>query len=373
MGKLLKVLVVIFLLLSLVALGMGYLLFGKRELLKGRTQKLEEAVIAVGTTIEAEDPAPAAPPDYPVRDLSPAEMEADEEIEFSDFWDDYRPELEALDLPPLDLKQKRTQLSVYYKTDPATGKIERDEYGRRKTAGAGTMQELLDLLLGRAEQQYNRLNETRQQLINVRKELGAVIRDANDTKADLRVALAEIDDLEAEVADLKSQIEPLKRRIATLEEEKRALNDQLAEEQRQSALLRDAIVDKDAEIARLKQEIEDLRKRIGMGTGRTREPRPDLAQDIEPGVKGEVVAVNEDWSFVVVKLTDAFLRELLGEDLSGGLPENVDLVVARAGEAQDFVTKIRLRRVRREENLAIADVLTDWQQVPVKKGDVVFF
>ena len=52
MAKLLKVLVIILLILSIVALSLGSMLFMKREILKGRTRKLENAVMALATTIE---------------------------------------------------------------------------------------------------------------------------------------------------------------------------------------------------------------------------------------------------------------------------------------------------------------------------------
>ena len=41
--------------------------------------------------------------------------------------------------------------------------------------------------------------------------------------------------------------------------------------------------------------------------------------------------------------------------------------------AGEFVTRIRLRQVIRDQNLIVADILIDWQQVPLEKGDVVFF
>ena len=50
MGKLLRVLVVILLLLSIGALALGILLFNKRELLKARAQKLETAIIGLALT-----------------------------------------------------------------------------------------------------------------------------------------------------------------------------------------------------------------------------------------------------------------------------------------------------------------------------------
>ena len=54
MTKLLKGMVFVLLILGITALVFATLLFSKRELLTGRARKLENAIIAIGTTIEAE-------------------------------------------------------------------------------------------------------------------------------------------------------------------------------------------------------------------------------------------------------------------------------------------------------------------------------
>ena len=70
MGKLLRVLTVILFILTIGALTMGILLFNRREILKGRTQKLERTLIMLGPTIEAEGAAlDETKPDYPARDI----------------------------------------------------------------------------------------------------------------------------------------------------------------------------------------------------------------------------------------------------------------------------------------------------------------
>ena len=53
MAKALKPLVIILLLLSITSLTLGILLFGKREVLKGRTQKLEQSVLALASSLNA--------------------------------------------------------------------------------------------------------------------------------------------------------------------------------------------------------------------------------------------------------------------------------------------------------------------------------
>jgi hypothetical protein len=102
-------------------------------------------------------------------------------------------------------------------------------------------------------------------------------------------------------------------------------------------------------------------------------PKPDV--DLSPGDKGKIVAYDDKLKFVVIEFSPKFMKEMLGDDLSKGLPQ-IEMMVRRPGmesTAGDFVTRIRLRQVVREQGLVVADVLIDWQQMPLEKDDVVYF
>jgi len=86
MGKFLRVLVILLLLLSIGALWVGCLLFQKRELLKGRTQKLENYIVYLGKTIEEKPAELKEKPEYPSRDVSPLNPEILENPDRSPFW-----------------------------------------------------------------------------------------------------------------------------------------------------------------------------------------------------------------------------------------------------------------------------------------------
>lgn len=374
MTKLLKVLVVILLLLSIGALTLGTMLFIKREILKGRTHKLENAVIALGTTIEAEAAQMEVKPEYPARDISSVTSEILDTPDLSDFWESYSHEFEMQDQAPLDLRPRQEDLMRYYKVDPVTGKAERDVQGRKITTGEGTMQGVLDDLLGKSEEQLNRLNATRQQLADLRIELVATIREANRTKGDQRRALKKIEELEAEINRLNNEIVGLKQNIAELEEAKRSLEETITEQQRQMAQLEEQKVEKDATIDMLREELKKYEDAIKRPTaaGDTRPaggPAPTFRGQIGPGQKGTVAAVNADWNFVVVNLSDEFMAELLSDE-EAGIPQ-VGLMVRRPDG--QFVTKIKLLQVKQSEKLGVCDMLPDWQQAPVEKGDVVFY
>jgi hypothetical protein len=370
MGKLLRVLVVIILLLSIGTLVLGSMLFKKRELLKGRTQKLENAIIAVGTTIEAGPAVLDKKQDYPARDTSPCTAEPIDNPEKSEFWKKYAAQLELQDQPSLDLAKRRAELMTYYEIDPASGEIMRDPAtGYKLTTGKGTMQSVLDELLAKAEEQHNHLNETRQQLASIRAELVDTITDLNDKKALLRTALRDVKTAKDETEKMKGEIEPLKQQIKERDEEKRTLEDRAAEQRAKVAQLDEAGTEKEAEITRLKKEIEGLQgkpvKTEGAG------PQAELKVSVEPGAKGKVITVNPKWNFVILQLSDEFLREIAPE--RPGMLPNIELMIKRGSRPSVFVTKVKLVHIQKSQKLAVANILTDWQQVPVEEGDVVFY
>lgn len=378
MGKLLRVLVIIFLVLSAAAFTLGLLLFEKRELLKGRTQKLEQTLLQLASTLEAGAPTVERKPEFPAKDISPVGTERVDTPDLSTFWDTYQPVLELAAPSTLDLRPRQYELMNYYRRDRQTGRIVRDPLGRPETRGEGTMQAVLDEVLTRATEQYTRLNDTRRQLVAVRTELVNTIAEHNQQKNQLRASLRDIEQKKAEIARLNGEVRNLNARVDDLTAEKRQLEEQVAEHKRAADLMRDQMKEKDAEVAQLKKDLADCK---GMtlaradGTGPTRDvsgaEQERILRNIGPGDKGRVLAVNPEWNFVVVQLEEAFLKELLGEDLQGDFPR-IELMVRRPGEKVEFVSKVRLNSLRKADGVAIADNLSDWQQKPLESGDVLF-
>ena len=50
----------------------------------------------------------------------------------------------------------------------------------------------------------------------------------------------------------------------------------------------------------------------------------------------------------------------------------MELFVKRPGKQEQFVTKIRLMQVKVQQKLGVGDILSQWQQMPVKESDIVF-
>lgn len=381
MGKLLRVLVVVILVLGGLALTMSILLFGRRELLIGRTWTLEEQLIRIAKTIEAQDPADQPQLGLPGRDVSPVTSRELDNPELSTFWDTYVHKLEQDNLPTIDIgtQEKRLQLRSFYQyqagPDGKLRKVIDPLSGKPSTKGVGTMSELLEQVFERAKAQNALLNRVRAELKKVRGELADAITELNAVKKQGRTDKKIIDGLRADVARLEDEKRMLERKIERLEQEKKDLTAELAEAK--------------AEIAKQAEEIESLKKTVGTMDKEIRRllgiiNKPVVGVDgqpsslnlkLSPGDKGRVVSADGQLKFVVIELSDAFMIEMLGPGRDGPLPQ-IEMMVRRPGmksAAGEFVSRIRLKQVIRDQNLIVADTLIDWEQVPLEKGDVVFF
>ena len=328
----------------------------------------------------AGDPPEVPQPSYPQRDLSPVTSRETENPERSAFWDAYNHKLEpsAQPVPTLDFSstEKRRQLREFYRIDPATGKPAIDPLtGQPDTKGAGTQAELLNETFERAKNQYALLNQTRAELVKVRDELVATIEETNRLKQEGRADKRIIEERDARIAQLEREKRELEDQKARIEEELKTVRAELLE-------ANDAIGKKDEEIQTLNTRIEtlqrDLREAKGRGTPiqLTGNALPDNGEgQFTPGVHGKIVSFNEQWKFAVIEFSEDFMKQLTGANREKAMPP-LEMMVKRPGfqgAAGEFITRLRLRQVIHQQNLVVADLLTDWQQAPLEYGDAVFF
>ena len=91
-------------------------------------------------------------------------------------------------------------------------------------------------------------------------------------------------------------------------------------------------------------------------------------------VTGMIVNVSNEKLFAIVMFDDAALDELVGTERNAVLPPHEMLVIRPAqgeGGKARVVGKIRLRQWTPKTNFVSAEILKDWQLVPIEKGDVV--
>lgn len=376
MGKLLRILVVVILVLGGLALWLAILNYNKKEILVGRTQKLEDAFVRVAATIERDDPDPADAPDLPGRDVSPVAARVLETPDFAPFWETYNQTLEEAGLEPFNLRSAdaQAQLQRYFAVDSVGDRVRDPIRGGFRTTGENTMQGLVDQVLERATQQYSTLNRTRAQLGALREEHVRTIQELNREKRTRRENLVRIEQIQSEMARLEREKREDAARISRLEGDKRDLQLEIAEGTETINRQREQMQNYQADIARLNDELE-RRRRVATGPQPGAERAPDVERALTTGEKGRIVSVDPRWGFAITELSPEFMAELLGPELNRPLP-GVEMMVRRTGfegPSGEFITKIRLRHLVPDENIVIADVLSDWQQATPREGDILFY
>lgn len=378
MNKALHALVYVTLVVAAAALFFEIQLDGKRELLKDRNRQLEDYIVKISNTIEKSDATKPASLPEARKDVSAVEAKLVDSPETENVLEDYPAQLEEANLDTLKWDDKeRIQLRQLYKLDGEGNKIpDAANPGDFVKKGAGTAQELLDQLFERAKAQQAKLNTTRAELANVRTKLEALVNDYNKLKPEGRqdkVSLeekkAQIEELEQAKAAVEEQLTKTKSQIDDLNAEIKSLKDE-----RDTAKDETEAVKED--LAKTQKLVDQLKKLLQNQPAR-QQTVASGAVNVAPltvGNKGKIVEVNSKLMFAVVEFDEDAMKELLGPERQNALPQ-LEMGIRRTGfqgPAGEYVGRLRLRQSVAGKNFVIADLLGDWLQTEVKKGDVVF-
>lgn len=377
MGKVLRVLVFVILALSVVSLFFAHKLFGKRELLTRRNGVFEEQFIKLAKTIEAADAVEAAAPTVQ-KDISEVSDRELANPEKQAMLESYPIKLEQQNLPTLDFgsTDKRLQLRSYYALTP-DGNYDPDPVDQKpRVKGPGTMQELMDQIFDRAKAQQAVLNKTRAELTKMREQFTTSVEEVNKLKGEGRTAKVGLKSEKEKVAALTTEKEELEGRVAKLNSEKKELSAEVADAKNQVEVLNEDKVTLTEDLAKAQETIKEMKKKWTSGEpGRPAQDNGVAVTALSAGDKGKIIEANDELKFVIIDFSADAIAEMLGAERQNQLPQ-LEMNIRRPGRqsaAGEFVTRIKLRQVVRGKNLVVADILNDWQQVPVEKGDVVFF
>ncbi|MDD4870014.1 MAG: hypothetical protein PHR77_05590 [Kiritimatiellae bacterium] len=376
MGKALKILVICILVLSIVAVILAHMVYGKREQVIARNQILTSGYVKLAPTIEdklADAAEQKNPP--PGKDISPATPEfIDKAPEVSDFWTKkYSASLELGAQSMLDMNKRKGELMTLYKMN-ALGDIEVDSTtGAKRTDGEGTMQGIIEEMVKKSGEQLGRLNETRQMLAIVRDELIDTINDLNKNKIELRKNIKDMNAQKVKLDETTAELERQKPLVQAAEAAKKVAEEKAADMEKQKTDLETKYQELEIDFKKRDKELKELRKGLSEASSTAAATIKDQVFNFTPGVKGKVVAVNDKWNYILVELDDTFLKEAMGEDLAKPAPTGVIMSVKRTGTPEIFITKVRLTQIRAKNKHAIGDILADWKQQPVREGDVIFF
>jgi len=372
MNTLLRVLVIVITLLGAAALVFATMNFSKRQILLGRNNALVEGFTNLAKTLEAQDAkddGSTLPLTKDTSDVTDTVLDnPNKEVVFEGYpvW------LEEQNRQTLkfETEDKQLVLNSFYAYDEE-GNIKIGPNGQKVAKGPGTMQELLDQAVDRAKLQQGALNKTRAELSKMRDRVETNIKELNDLKGASRIVKRDLTTAKGEIAQLETDKAGLERNVAKLTSDKKELEAQVASAEEEIEKYQEREVGLTEDVARLKAENDELRKKRGEKEGGTR--IEGLA--LTTGDKGKIIESNDEFKFVIIEFSPDAMAEILGAEREKPLPQ-VDMSVRRVGRASaagEFVTTVKLRHSVKDKNLVVADILTDWQQSPVEKGDVVFF
>jgi len=163
--------------------------------------------------------------------------------------------------------------------------------------------------------------------------------------------------------------------VETAEAAKKTAEDKAADMEKQKADLETKNQELTVDVQKLTKKLKDLLQAQGTSNENTAAVPTQPVWNYPPGAKGKVVAVNDKWNYVLIKLDDAFIKEITGDDpaVSKPAPTGITMSIKRTSPKEAFVAKAKLTQIRLKDKYAIGDVLPDWKQQPVKEGDLVFF
>jgi predicted RNase H-like nuclease (RuvC/YqgF family) len=201
MGKVLRVMIVLILLLSAGALGLGIVLFTQREALKGRTQKTEKALADIAKNLQKKFDVESIK-DYATMDGPLNQLAA----EAQNTWNTLVQTSNDLEQTRTTLAETKTKLS---ETETALDQTKQQvEQLKTTVAEKETQISELNTKLASAEQEKSQLKT---QLDDTNNQLAKTKEELNDTKDKLANTEQEVVSLKNELHICKGDTEPLRR------------------------------------------------------------------------------------------------------------------------------------------------------------------
>ncbi len=384
MNKVLHAIVYLILIVAIAALVFENSLFEKRTLLGDRNRAMEDYIVRLARTIEKADaPRPMSVPEAK-KDISPIEARQIDTPEMENVLEEYPAQLEAQNLETFNWDNSATRLQLrqlYYLGPDGQPMPDAANYNKPMTKGKGTMAELMDQLFERAKAQQATLNNTRAALAEVRGKLEATVGEYNKLKPDARLAKMTEDELKQRInklgqdkQTLEEQVAKLKSRVEEQTGEITSVKDELSTAKDEADVLKEDNAALDKKIKQLQKLMQQMAQQQNQSAGVAGGLSGTAVTSLPAGEKGKIVAVDNALMFCVVGFSDEAMKEMLGSERQGLLPA-LTLCVRRkgySGPAGEFVGKINLRQAVAGKNFVIADILGDWSQAPVEKGDVIF-
>ncbi len=237
-------------------------------------------------------------------------------------------------------------------------------------------------LVDRFAAQNEQFRKTREALPELREKLVEVVNQYNELTPHLRAYIQTNNNQVAEIADLK-------KRNSELDAEKVKLQEDIKDQRQrieglkldvdaakeETDAVRDDLDKQTKMVEALKKQVQTLlAQRSSTVSGGAKTAAGEAISSLPFGDKGKIVVANNEYMFAIVEFTPEAMKELKGEKLDRPLPI-LELVVKRAGfegPAGELVGRLRLRQEVTGKNYVLCDILTNWSQGDLAKGDTVF-
>ena len=383
MNKALHLVVYLILIAAVAALVFEKSLFDKRALLGDRNRMLEDYIVKIANTIEKADAPRSMVAPEAKKDISPIEARQIDSPEMSNLLEEYNAQLESGNLETFkwDTSQVRLQLRQLYYLENGQTVPDVANYNKPMTKGKGTMADLLDQLLERAKAQQASLNTTRSALAELRGKFEAEVSDYNKLKPEVRAAKVNEDELKQKVSQvnqekmvLEEQLTKLKSRVEEQSGEITSLKDEVSTAKDETAVAKEECAALEKKVQQLQKLMQQMAQQQSQSAGTSVSGGASAVTSLPAGNKGKVADVNNKLMFCVIEFSDEAMDQMIGSARKNALPA-LTLGVLRKGfkgAAGEFVGKVRLRQSVAGKNFVIADILGDWSQAPMEKGDVIF-
>ena len=382
MNKVLHIVVYLILIAAVAALVFEKSLFDKRALLGDRNRMLEDYIVKIASTIEKDDAPRSMVVPEAKKDVSPVEAQQLDNPEMVNLLEEYNVQLESGNLETFkwDASQVRLQLRQLYYLENGQTVPDVANYNKPMTKGKGTMAELLDQLFERAKSQQAHLNTTRSALTELRGKFEAEVSEYNKLKPELRAGKINEEELKQKVSQLsqekmllEEQVTKLKGRVEEQTGEITSLKDEVSTAKDETAVAKEECAALEKKVSQLQKLMEQMAQQQSLSATSSTQGGKAVTS-LPAGHKGKIADVNNKLMFCVIEFTDEAMTQMVGSARQNSLPA-LTLGVLRKGfngAAGEFVGKVRLRQSVAGKNFVIADILGDWSQVPMEKGDVIF-
>ena len=221
---------------------------------------------------------------------------------------------------------------------------------KQKPGGPPTMEAPLNQMVMAAQSQLVRLNNTRSELADTKLTLAKTEDELKNTKTELASTQSKVKEQEGIIEARNKTISDKETAIRTLETEK---SDLIAN----AEAIKSQVLEMEVENEELTDKNNELEEKLVNYEARL---FPELAKkSIPKGQQGIVAYVNQDWNFLIVRLSP--------ESMKSTTPD-LELMIYRLDK---LVGKVRVASVI--DNLAVAEIMPEWQQTVPQNGDGILY